>query len=158
MEPMIAGLAPLIGEGYIGGAVNGQNETSKTYKIQKGQFSNYNRIACPMDNQPTIDSTEKVAVLLSRYTISSGEMLAITFKGRANTRFIGEPTAGYTTGNGFDPVNDEIALVISQDVFMDRNGVVYYDRVGVDEAVEFGHMVDLVDDLQLEMALVWLGE
>jgi len=158
MEPMVSGLAPLIGEGYIGGAVNGQNEVTQVYKIENGQFNNYNRIACPMDNLPKIDSTEKVAVLLSRYTISSGEMLAIAFKGRANTKFIGEATAGYTTGNGFDPVNDEIALVISQDVFMDRNKVVYHGTVGVDETIEFGHMTDLVDDLQLERALEWLGE
>jgi len=91
MEPMISGLAPLIGDGFIGGAINAQNEIWE-YTIKNGQFDNWGRLVCEMDNVPKIDPTEKVAVLLSRYTVSSGEMTAIAFKGRKNTRFIGEET------------------------------------------------------------------
>jgi C-terminal processing protease CtpA/Prc len=158
MEPMISGLAPLIGEGHIGGAINNRNEVTRQYKIENGQFNNNGRIVCEMDDSPKIEATEKVAVLLSRYTISSGEMVAVAFKGRNNTRFIGEESAGYTTGNGFDQINEELALVISQDVFADRNNIRYDKSVGVDEKVEFQHSSDLKNDKQIAKAIEWLND
>lgn len=158
MEPMISGLAPLLGEGDIGGAINFQNEVTRVYKIENGQFNNYGRIACEMNDLPKINPTEKVVVLTSRYTISSGEMVAVAFKGRDHTRFIGEATAGYTTGNGFDAIDDEVALVISQDVFMDRNNIGYETKVGVDEHIDFQHVVEMKDDLQIRRAIEWLNE
>lgn len=157
MEPMISGLAPLIGEGFIGGSINASNEI-KPLKIEKGEFFNYNRLACKMDANPQIETSEKVVVLVSRYTASSGEMTAITFKGRENTRFIGEPSAGYTTGNGYDVVTDDLALVISQDIFIDRNKVTYENRVGVDEEIPFQHTIATEDDNQIKRAIAWLKE
>lgn len=157
MEPMIAGLAPLIGEGFIAGSVNKDNET-REYIIENGQFFNFGRLACQMDNLPEINPKEKVAVLLSRYTISSGELLAVAFKGRENTRFIGEPTAGYTTGNGYDVVTDDLVLIISQDVFIDRNKNKYEGNVGVDQESEFQHNLTTENDNQITLAKDWLLE
>ncbi len=65
VEPMISGLAPLIGEGFIGGAINNRNEI-REYKIENGQFYNYGRLACKMDNAPEIGMKEKVAILNTR--------------------------------------------------------------------------------------------
>jgi len=157
MEPMISGLAPLIGEGFIAGAINKHNEI-REFIIEKGQFSNYGRLVCEMDNSPKISANEKVAVLLSRYTISSGELVAIAFKGRDNTLFIGEETTGYTTGNGYDKISDELVLVISQDVFIDRNKIKYDNNVGVDENIEFQHHVNIKNDNQVNRAIDWLNE
>ena len=157
MEPMIAGLAPLIGEGFIGGSITTHNEIYP-YTITDSQFDNYGRLVCEMDSLPKISPEEKVAVLLSRYTISSGEMTAITFKGRPNTRFIGEPSGGYTTGNGFDRISEDLFLAISQGVFIDRNKKRYDGRVGVDEHIEFQHSVPVKDDNQIKYAIGWLNE
>lgn len=155
MEPMISGLAPLIGEGFVAGAINNQNEI-REYVIENGQFSNYGRLVCEMNNLPKINAEEKIAVLTSRYTISSGELVAVAFKGRENTLFFGEETAGYTTGNGYDKINDELVLVISQDVFIDRNKIKYDNKVGVDENIEFQHSVDMENDNQINRAIEWL--
>lgn len=157
MEPMISGLAPLIGEGFVAGAINRDNEI-REYIIEDGQFYNFDRLVCEMDNLPRIKQGEKVVVLLSRYTISSGELVAIAFKGRKNTIFIGEDTAGYTTGNGYDKINDELVLVISQDVFIDRDKKRYDNKVGVDEQIEFQHTEFLENDNQLNRAKEWLKE
>ena len=157
MEPMISGLAPLIGQGFIAGSVNKQNEI-REYTIENGQFSNYGRLVCEMNNLPKVASNEKVAVLLSRYTISSGELVAVALKGRENTIFIGEETAGYTTGNGYDKINDEIVLVISQDVFIDRNKNRYDGKVGVDKKIEFQHNARFENDNQINRAKDWLNE
>jgi len=67
-----------------------------------------------MDSTPKISTDEKVAVLLSRYTVSSGEVVAVSFKGRENTKFFGEATGGYTTVNGYDLIDEELVLIISQ--------------------------------------------
>ena len=157
MEPMISGLAPLIGEGFIAGSINKNNEI-RDYIIENGQFYNYGRLACEMDNTPKVKSSEKVAVLLSRYTISSGELVAVAFKGRENTVFIGEETAGYTTGNGYDKLNDDLVLIISQDVFIDRNRNKYDGKVGVDEKIEFQHTVSFENDNQIIRAKQWLNK
>ncbi len=158
MEPMLAGLAPLLGNGIVGGAVKGEREITREYHIENGLFFNSGRLVCRMENVPSDVSGEKVAVLTSRYTASSGELVGVSFKGRANTRFIGESTAGYTTGNGFDRIGEDLVMVISQDLFMDRNGVRYDQRVGVDEEIEFQHDVAMEDDPQIGAAIRWLVE
>ena len=109
-----------------------------------------------MTNVPKIKASEKITVLLSRYTVSSGEMTAIAFKGRKNTIFIGEPTGGYTTGNGYDVINDDLALIISQSIFIDRNNKKYNKRVDVDVFSEFQHLNDINNDHQIEKATLWL--
>ena len=157
MEPMISGLAPLIGEGFIAGSINKDNEI-RGYTIENGQFTNFGRLVCEMDNLPKVKSNEKVAILLSRYTISSGELVAVAFKGKENTVFIGEETAGYTTGNGYDKINGDLVLIISQDVFIDRNKKKYNGKVGVDEKIEFQHNVNLENDNQIKRAKQWLNE
>jgi len=158
MEPMISGLAPLIGDGDIGGTVDKDRKVRSTFKIEHGQFDNWGRIACEMDSEPHLSTDEKVAVLLSRYTISSGEMLAVAFKGRENTKFFGEPTAGYTTGNGYDVLNDQLILVISQDIYMDRNGVIYENKIDVDVPIEFQHNIDDKNDNYMEQVREWLNQ
>jgi carboxyl-terminal processing protease len=158
MNPMIAGLAPLIGDGFIGGSVDNKNELVREYRIEQGQFFDTGNQVAEMDHLPAIEPDEKVAILLSRYTISSGELLAVVFKGKENTRFIGEATAGYTTGNGWEQVTDELIMNISEGVFVDRNKVRYDTKVGVDETIEFQHLVEMEEDRQITRAMAWLNE
>ena len=156
MNPMLAGLAPLIGDGFIGGSINANNEVRRTYEIKDGLFYDWERQVCSFDFIPKFENNENVAVLLSRYTASSGELVAVTFKGRPNTRFIGEATAGYTTGNGFDHVTDDLVMMISQDYYMDRNKNAYKEKVEVDDKIEFRHTDDLSKDQQVLKAMDWL--
>ncbi len=158
IDPMISGIAPLIGEGYIGGSAYLDKEMAREYRIENAQFYNYGRLACEMSNEPKINPDEKVVVLLSKYTISSGEMLAVAFKGRPNTRFIGEYSGGLTTGTGFDLIEDEVYLVIAQDIFCDRNKNVYNEHVDVDESIAFDHTATLELDKQIQRAIEWLNE
>ena len=158
IEPMISGLAPLIGEGKIGGSVNLKGDQLIEYTIEDAQFYNYGRLVCEMEQVPSIATSEKVVVLLSRYTVSSGEMLAIAFKGRPNTIFIGEDSGGLTTGNGFDLIDNEVYLVISNGVFSDRNNKAYNERVEVDEQIEFDHTASIENDQQILRAKEWLKE
>ena len=156
MNPMIAGLAPLIGEGFIGGSVDNKDNMHHEYMITNGQFYDNERLVTEINNEPTIASDEKVVVLLSKYTISSGELTAVAFKGRSHTYFIGENTAGYTTGNGWEQVTDQLLMCISESVFIDRNRVKYENYVGVDETIPFEEYVQMQDDQQIKRAIEWL--
>lgn len=156
MNPMLSGLAPLIGEGFIGGSVGRNDELLYNYEIRDGQFYDNDRLVVEMENNPIISDNEKVAVLLSKYTISSGELTAIAFKGRPNTYFIGEKTAGYTTGNGWEEVTENLIMCISEAVFIDRNKVKYLNKVGVDLMIEFEESKSLEDDKQILSAKKWL--
>lgn len=158
MNPMIAGLAPLIGDGLIGGAVDAQGELVREYQIREGQFFDSENLVCEMDNLPVIANDAKVVVLLSRYTVSSGELVAVAFKGRKNTLFIGENSGGFTTGNGYDPIHEDLVMVISQSVYSDRNGAVYHEAVGVDIPMEFVPTDKKLEDLQILKAIEWLEE
>lgn len=154
MNPMLSGLAPLLGEGPFGGAADANGETIREYVIKQSQFYDSDNLVCEMTDLPKIDSKSKLVVLLSRYTISSGEIVAVAFKGRENTLFLGEPTAGYTTGNGYEQVTDNLFMMISESVLKDRNGVIYDRKVDVDIPMVFSPE-DKTDE-QIEAAIKWL--
>jgi len=142
MNPMMAGLAPLIGEGFIGGSVDSQKALVHRYEITGSNFFDSGRQVCNLKDGPNIGSKEKVAVLLSRYTISSGELVATALKERDNTLFIGERTAGYTTGTGYEDIGQGLIMTISESVFVDRNMTEHPHGVVPDVESEFVPEID----------------
>lgn len=158
INPMLAGLAPLLGDGSIGGSVDINQEVQREYTIRANEFYDNGNLVDSTGAMPLNISRDKVAVLISKYTISSGEMTAIAFKGRENTMFIGEPSAGYTTGNGWDQLSEDILLNISQSVFIDRNKNIYYDKVEADIKVAFVPGLELHADPYVIKATEWLDK
>jgi len=159
INPMLAGLAPLLSEGSVGGSVNAEERLVSLYAIRQRQFYDTGRLVVEFgETVPLVPKEPKIAILLSRYTISSGELIAVAFKGQPNTRFFGEPTAGYTTVTGYEAVSDDVIMLLSLSVFTDRLGHRYHGRVGVDEYVEFQHEVSDTKGRTLSSAMEWLGE
>ena len=158
MNPMIAGLAPLLGEGFIGGSLDANDAMVQEYQITEGQFFDTGRLVCEMENEPKIKPEEKVAILVSKYTISSGELVAVAFKGRENTLFIGEASAGYTTGNGYNQVREDLFMMISQSIYMDRDKNKYEGKVPVDVPMEFHPTEQKLEDPHIIKAIEWLNE
>lgn len=156
MNPMMAGLAPLIGEGFVGGAVDARGDLVRRYEITDGVFFDSERLVCELEDGPSIEDDEKVAVLLSRYTISSGELVAIALRGRDNTMFIGERTAGYTTGTGYEDIGHGLFMVISESVIVDRDMNRFPDGITPDVASAFDYTATGDGDEQVLLALEWL--
>lgn len=156
MNPMMAGLAPLVGDGFVGGAVDLHGHVVRRYDITNGVFHDGGRQVCELGAGPVIGPDEKVAVLMSRYTISSGELVAVALKGRANTHFIGERTAGYTTGTGYEDIGMGLMMVISESIFVDRNMTRYLGGIDPDQASAFDPQRLEIADPQLEIAIDWL--
>ncbi|MSO60642.1 MAG: hypothetical protein EXQ50_00875 [Acidobacteria bacterium] len=66
-------------------------------------------------------------------TASSGEAIAIAFRGRSSTRLFGAMTRGLTTSNRVFPLSDGALLNLTTAAFADRTGTPYREGVTPDE-------------------------
>ncbi|MFL6585536.1 MAG: S41 family peptidase [Luteimonas sp.] len=123
MWPMLAGLRPLLGDVHIG-AFKGRAGASSPWTPR------------PIDTCSADLARSPVAVLIGPRTASSGEAVAIAFKGRVETRFFGQPTAGLATSNQTFPLLDGSVMMLTTSVFVDRAGQAYPDGVPPDVPVE----------------------
>ncbi len=152
---MLAGLAPLLDTQKVVSIQDKNGEIQATAEIKDGDFWYAGVKAFEMDDQPKIQNP-KIAILTSRWTWSSGEFVAVAFKGQKNTKIFGEKTGGFTTNNSWEIIDNKIALVISTGVYCDRNGNPYMDHVKPDKEIVFEVEVDKEKDIGILEALNWL--
>jgi len=155
MNPMVEGLAAIIGEGPAGGAVGVLPADDVTWEILNGDFYNHG-YSIRLPNTCSYDSLPKVAVLTSLYTASSGEAVAVVFKGRARTRFFGGNTLGMVTGTNWEVINDQLAISISVNYYRDRKGKVYQKYVDVDEEITYPFDPQTLMDPCVQQSVSWL--
>lgn len=157
MYPMLESLAPLLGNGKIGGDadLNG-NLTENVWQIKSDNFYYGNYLAVKLPKSSSVKSNSKVVVLLSRFTVSSGEVIAVAFKGRKNTFFIGETTGGYTTVNNMEAINSALTMSISVAYYADRNNTVYKENIKPDVNLIFEIEEDVTKDKGILKAIEWL--
>ncbi len=157
MYAMLGGIHQLVGEGTFSYLLNesdsiysywGINATS-VYEGENGQ------VALP---QPCtlLDSSFKVAVLVGPLTASSGEITALAFLGKKNVTIIGEPSAGYMTGNEFYRLPFDAYMTLAEAYETDRHKT-KMTRIEPDILVEKGDDFDnLYLDIKIQAALKWL--
>lgn len=158
MHPMVEGVAPLIGEGKVGSTVDIKGNKQFDWEIKNSNFIYFNYQLLDLPNKPTYAHPPKLAVLISRYTVSSGELLATCFKGRPNTRFFGEASGALTSNNNWEIVNNKVILNISTGVFCDRNGINYRYNIPVDVDVPFEIEKDIESQTAIQEVKKWLSE
>jgi hypothetical protein len=148
MWPMLAGLKPLLGSGKLGTFV-GPKGSSHAWIAGAG-----------VDAKPpgSIASLESawVAVLTGPKTASSGEAVAIAFRGRPNTRAFGLPTAGLSTANRTFSLPDGSMILLTTAVDADRTGRKYGDKVDPDERIEADASAPSESDSTVAAAVKWL--
>jgi C-terminal processing protease CtpA/Prc len=152
MFPMLAGLAPLIGTDNLGAFVSRSGEarpwpTQHIYTDTRLDISRF--------EAPDLRSAP-VAVITGFYTMSSGEAVAIAFRGRPNTRSFGEPTAGKSTANQGERLSDGSMLLVTAALMADRNGVLYGIPIQPDERVDARAGTAAEEDHALAAAVNWL--
>ncbi|CAD0308450.1 hypothetical protein CFBP2533_08800 [Xanthomonas hortorum pv. pelargonii] len=113
MWPMINGLHALLGNVALGSFVDAA-----------GKQSPWRARSTPRSTSSPdgLQTNRPVAVLIGPRTASAGEMVAISFRGRANTRSFGQPSAGQTTGNRSVELPGGGVLAIAASSTQDRNG------------------------------------
>lgn len=158
MHPMMAGLGPLLCDGVVGGEADLKGEIIGDWSMKAGNFylREYNDIPLPVSDDISCDAD--VAVLISRYTISSGEAVATTFKGRPNTSFFGEPTGGLTTVTNWEPIDEDLTMSIAVSYYVDRNNNVFEKNLQPDEHIDFSPELDLSLDPAIISAQKWLSK
>jgi C-terminal processing protease CtpA/Prc len=151
MVPMLSALRPFLGESRLGYFISPSSKGEWSAKTSAEQ------LGLPRPPQ-ALDELAKspVAVLTGPRTASSGEIVAISFRGRARTRSFGLPTGGYSTANRMFPLPDNHMLNLTTAIDADRNGVKFGHAVPPDETVQAATSSDA--DPALAAATAWLRQ
>ena len=126
MWPMLLGMAPLLRTSVVNNEDVGAFETA-----QGPQRWTLTATAVQHAGKPVLDFGQSgyvlrqpgapVAVLFGPHTGSSGEASALAWRGRAQTRSFGQPTAGVSTGNVVHTLADGSRLLLTTTLMRDRN-------------------------------------
>lgn len=134
MWPMLAVVAPILGDGEVGAFVDADGE--KTVWTIKDGSPRYDgeSVGWP-GGEAVAGSDPPVAVLTSGATGSAGEAVVVAFRGRPDTRFFGESTSGVPTGNQPHRLSDGAVLHLTEVKDADRTGRTYDGPIAPDEVV-----------------------
>jgi carboxyl-terminal processing protease len=146
MYPWIAALAPLYDKKTVGFFEYKYKEEKDGWNIredgvycgEKKWFDDINKNNC---------NFEKIAIVVSDKTASSGEAVAMSFIGQQNVMLFGEKTANFTTGNENYQIGD-YTVWLSTCVMQDRNSNSYLS----------GILPHVTTEKPVQKAVEWLEE
>jgi len=150
MWPMVAGTGPVLGEGVIGFFVT-PTGSSSPWSYQSGAaFNGSTQISRTTAAYVLLSgAAPRVAVLTDNFVASSGEAVAVAFRGRPNTRSFGGTTCGLSTANSGFRLSDGATLQLTVSLMADRIGTRYGIPLVPDEIVEG-------DGAVVQRAIAWL--
>ena len=154
MFPMMLGLEQLLHNGKIGSFTKTTGDwilKDNSFYVDTTILTSINPI-CSIANKDI-----PVAVLIGPGTGSSGEFLAIAFKKRKNTIFIGTETAGYITATKGFKINDAVTLLLSTGYGRDRTGQIYDRALSPDVYIKDPDSFnDIKNDKKVLAAVKWI--
>lgn len=154
MFPMMLGLEQLLHDGKIGSFTNDAGDW-----ILKGNsfYLDTTILTSIIPKCSIVIKNIPVVVLIGPGTGSSGEFLAIAFKKRKNTIFVGTKTAGYITATKGFKINDAVTLLLSTGYGRDRTGQIYDRALSPDIYVkEPDSFNDIKNDKKVLAAVKWI--
>ncbi len=155
MYPMMLGLEQLLGDGKVGSF---ETESHENWIIKDNSFFlDTNSLVTVIPKCNSNNRNIPVAVLIGPATGSSGEFLAIAFKKRKNTIFIGTNTAGYITSVKGFKINDAVTLLLSTGYGRDREGEIYDHALAPDINIKDPDSFnDIKNDKKVLAAVKWI--
>lgn len=164
--PMLTGLSALSGDGPAG-RTRDRNGDLLTYAelkegvatvVQDGGDRGLAMMTTPGWRPMPHLASVPVAVLIDNGVFSSGEGVAVHFRGRAATRYFGQRTGGLASSNNNTVLSDGTNMVITVAMMADRNGGTHPLGVEPDEPVGAGDgSAADPDDAVVEAAKAWLA-
>lgn len=157
--PMLAGIGPLLGDGLYGYFVSASSGERIPITYRDGSALQGRHVLCRVSSQgyKTQRDRKSIVVLTGRRTVSAGEIVALAFRGRAQTCLIGEPTAGLTTANATYFLSDRSMLVLTVCQEADHTGRICQGSIQPDKLVAgVTAGAATADDPAREAALEWL--
>ena len=156
MWPMLVGVGPILGEGTAGYFVD-PDSARQTWTYEAGTAGLDGSIAAEVTDPYELgEQTPPVAVLTDSLTASSGEAIAIAFRGRAGARSFGGSTYGVPTANEGYYMPDGALLIVAVAWMADRDGHLYESEVAPDSLVAGEKTGVRSTDAALASALGWL--
>lgn len=157
----LAAVAPLLGEGHLGGFVypDGRRE-AWTYEDEKIKWNDVVREESAVNGgvYRAKRLNPFVVLLVDRYTIAAGELVAVAFHGRPNVRIIGAPTGGVATLTDHTPLSDGAHLFVSGAYGFNSEGQVFDTPIQPDQLIGTDwRTLGTVEDDALTEAYVWLA-
>jgi carboxyl-terminal processing protease len=158
MWPMLAGIGPILGEGEPGGFLHGGVRNKWFYENGMSGERNADRpfYAQTKGEAVRLSHAPPVAVLIDRDTGSSGEGIAVAFRGRPDTRFFGETTYGVATSTFPFSLGDGAQIYLVTAVMVDRNGNEYPFGIDPDQEILSDFSISTHDPVILA-ASEWLS-
>jgi C-terminal processing protease CtpA/Prc len=153
MWPMLSGLSAFLGDGTVG-YFTGNDDQDVPWVVEDGSAKLDTMILASVDDVDVALSSSPVAVLIGPRTGSSGEALAIAFRGRNHTQHFGQPTAGATSSPTRIRLEDGAVIGFAEVFFADRNRIIYRGPVEPDVLIESSLSPD--EDPVLDSAREWL--
>jgi carboxyl-terminal processing protease len=143
MWPMLAGVGPLLGDSIVG--YYGSTPDAEAWYYRGGTSGILHpdgtvEAASQVTVEPVALRTAAppVAILIDGGTGSSGEAMAVAFRGRPHTRSFGAPTAGFATVNRGSILSDGANMVVTTGYYADRRRAAIGERLEPDESVAGG--------------------
>lgn len=160
MWPMLVGIGPVIGAGTLGHFVYGNKFIPWYYRqgasgvvSMRGASANFSMV----DGMGDFTHNNPIAVLIDRNTLSSGEAVAISLRGRSKTCFLGERTGGLSTANETIKLSDGAALYLTTSTEADRTKQIYNDGIEPDINIGSGNIpAGSANDPVIAAALKWI--
>ena len=131
--PMLVGLSPLLSEGPLG-QFRSADGSSKAIEKKDGfiLYDGARHFLNPADVSPGAPIVHKVALVVGPRTSSSGEILAILFRGQGGVRIFGEETSGQSTATSTVSLPNGGALSVASSVTVDRAGTAFNAKLAPD--------------------------
>ncbi|MEZ4569492.1 MAG: S41 family peptidase [Thermomicrobiales bacterium] len=156
MWPMLAGISPILGDGVVGSFVY-PDGSSIDWTIRDGRAYEGDVLWAKAPAYIPENPQPPVAVLTGHETGSSGEAVAIAFRGRPETRSFGQATAGVPTSNDVYEMPDGAWIILTVARMADRTGQPYDAPIIPDVQIEADGLTQpRTDDPVLDAAVEWL--
>lgn len=126
--PMLLALYDFLGDNNVSGTLDGDKKLIGMKSLSKGKYLVDSKKQYQIAPKGELMENIKVAVITGVVTASSGEIVAMAFKGRPNTIFIGENSLGYTSENYRSILPFDVTMTLTRTYNSDRNGS-YYERI-----------------------------
>ena len=158
MWPMIAGLGPILGADTLGMFVDPDSLILRWFYDEEGSAGLEDAPITMVDTPYAVaGGLPNVAILQDSVTASSGEAVAVAFRGRPFSRSFGSETWGVSTANAGFLLSDNAVIFLTVSTMADRNGVLYGERIVPDELVFGMKTGERATDAALDAAVTWLN-
>ena len=154
--PMLLALYDLLGDNKIASTLDVDKKLIKTTSLSKGEYQTDSKKIFQIKPNGKLLDHAKVALITGVVTASSGEVVAMAFKGRPNSILIGENSAGFTSANYGVGLPFGALMRLTKEYNSDRNGN-YYDKLIPDIVVsKQDNFDDLMADKNIQEAIKFI--